>query len=140
MCLIQKKKKNVGQLQDMVQTEISKGALEIYHALCNADSATLAMLVRTKESSSLFLIFTPSANLDYDSNYTIVPSSAFTSQVLYEAFKTCCNEPIVRILNSEPQEMMANLWGSIYERYCIDSFRSYTKCFNLVSLSNENEM
>ena len=131
---------NVRQLQDMVQNEISKGALEVYNALCVGDSAKLAMLVRTKESSSLFLIFTPSANLDYDANYTIMPSSAFTSQVLYEVFKTCCHEPIVRILNSEPQEMVANLWGSIYKRYCIDSFGSYTKCFYLVPLSNENEM
>lgn len=98
------------------------------------------MLVQTKESSSLFLIVTPLANLDDYSNYTIMPSSAFTSQVLYEVFKTSRDEPIVRILNSEPQRMMATLWGSIYERYCIDSFGSYTKCFNLVSLSNENEM
>ena len=55
---------------------------QLSYLSANGDSAKLAMLVRTKESSSLFLIFTPSANLDYDANYTIMPSSAFTSQVL----------------------------------------------------------
>ena len=121
-----------------MQEEVCKGALEIYNALQSGNYSMLRMLVKSRRCSSTYLIFTPSTTLIQDNSFTIYPSSDVTLRLLHEQFKKCCNEPLVRILNSEPDEAVAELWGSLYEKYCIDSLGNRIKYLELFSLNLKN--